>query len=219
MIGSQYGQDEVVLRLLNGMRGGFFFDTGASDGIDASNSLRLEREFGWQGICVEPDPGYFALLEQRRTARLFNCCLDEEAGEVAFVAAGTLGGLLRCYEPEELAELRRKRPWARVVTRPARSIREVLRHGGAPPVIDYWSLDTEGSELALLRAFPFDEFTFRVLTVEHNRQANRREQFRLFLESRGFARFCEIEIDDCYVNTALGLTAGDATRALFRIRA
>jgi hypothetical protein len=216
VIGAQYGQDEVVLRLLNHKRGGFFLDTGASDGIEASNSLRLEREFGWRGICVEPDPGYFALLGQCRTARLFNCCLDDEAGEVDFIAAGTLGGILHCYDKDELEELHRKRPWARVVTRPARSIREVLREGGAPAVIDYWSLDTEGSELVLLRAFPFDEFTFRVLTVEHNRHAVRREQFRLLLESRGFARFCEIEIDDCYVNTALGLTASSATRALFR---
>ena len=95
----------------------------------------------------------------------------------------------------------------------------LLRQAGAPAIIDYWSLDTEGSELALLQEFPFDRFTFRVLTVEHNRHPRLREAYRRFLESRGFARYCEIEIDDCYVNTALGLTAGDATRALFRSRA
>jgi hypothetical protein len=46
-------------------------------------------------------------------------------------------------------------------------------HAGAtefvtPPVIDYWSLNTEGSEFAILKSFPFDEYSFRVLTVEHN---------------------------------------------------
>lgn len=34
---------------------------------------------------------------------------------------------------------------------------EVLRLGGAPSIIDYMSLDVEGSEMDILRAFPFDE--------------------------------------------------------------
>jgi hypothetical protein len=74
----------------------------------------------------------------------------------------------------------------------------VLRQYGAPPVIDYWSLDTEGSELAILKSFPFDEYTFRVLTVEHNWLPIRHE-INAFLQSRGYLRIATIEIDDCYV--------------------
>jgi len=43
---SQLGQDDFVLRVLSGLRGGYFLDTGAADGITSSNTLLLEREYG-----------------------------------------------------------------------------------------------------------------------------------------------------------------------------
>ena len=52
---SQCGQDLFVLDVLEGMRNGFFFDSGASDGIRASNTRLLEASYGWTGICVEPN--------------------------------------------------------------------------------------------------------------------------------------------------------------------
>src|SRR5208282_5027346 len=83
------------------------------------------------------------------------------------------------------------------VTRPARTLRSVLRDCNAPPVIDYWSLDTEGSELTILKSFPFDEYSFRVLTVEHNRLPVK-EDIRRFLNGHGYTRVRTIDIDDCY---------------------
>ena len=80
----------------------------------------------------------------------------------------------------------------------ARTIRSVLRQAGAPAVIDYWSLDTEGSELAILRSFPFDEYRFRVLTVEHN-DAPVREDIRQYLAERGYTCVRALGIDDAYV--------------------
>jgi methyltransferase FkbM-like protein len=84
------------------------------------------------------------------------------------------------------------------VPKEARTVRSVLQECAAPPIIDYWSLDTEGSEFAILKSFPFDEYSFRVLTVEHN-WLPVREQIRDFLEKRGYQRLSALEIDDCYV--------------------
>ena len=80
----------------------------------------------------------------------------------------------------------------------ARTVGSVLRDCVAPPVIDYWSLDTEGSELAILKSFPFDEYDVRVLTVEHNGFPVR-EEIRRFLEGRGYRRVRELATDDGYV--------------------
>jgi hypothetical protein len=80
----------------------------------------------------------------------------------------------------------------------ARTLRSVLRECRAPRIIDYWSLDTEGSEFTILKSFPFDEYSFRVLTVEHNRLPIR-TQIQAFLEPRGYCRIKTLEIDDCYV--------------------
>ena len=42
----------------------------------------------------------------------------------------------------------------------------VLDKYQAPKIIDYLSLDTEGSEQRILRNFPFDKYSFRTITVE-----------------------------------------------------
>jgi FkbM family methyltransferase len=202
---SQLGQEFFVLEVLGGMRNGFFLDSGASDGVRASNTYLLEFAFGWRGICIEPDKTFFAELVRNRNCFCLNCCLYEREGIVDFVEANTLGGILDEYHPAHLEYAKKSfnipedadgKP--ATVRKEARTIRSVLRECAAPPVIDYWSLDTEGSELAILKSFPFDEYSFRVLTVEHNRLPVR-DQIREFLESRGYQRIKEMGIDDCYV--------------------
>jgi FkbM family methyltransferase len=203
---SQCGQDLAVLDVLDGMTGGFFLDSGASDGVRASNTHLLENGFGWKGICVEPNQAFFAALVKNRRCRCVNCCLYCREGPVDFVeTAQVLGGILDEYHPTHLRYARdtfgvrsdaQGRP--ATVAKEARTVRSVLRECGAPSVIDYWSLDTEGSELAILKSFPFDEFSFRTLTVEHN-WLPVREDIRAFLEGHGYRRIKALEIDDLYV--------------------
>lgn len=205
---SQLGQDRFVLEVLDGLRGGYFLDSGAADGLRSSNTLLLERDYGWRGLCVEPDERFFADLVRNRAATCVNCCLFDREGEAEFLSAGTLGGLMETYQPEHLAFVSRHyraSPGDAVlpkVRKPVRTLATVLAEAGAPTVIDYWSLDTEGSELALLKSFPFETYAFRVLTVEHNRYPVRRE-IRAFLEARGYAFVRDFGIDDGYVAPGL----------------
>ncbi len=206
---SQLGQDVFVLRVLGFPHGGYFLDSGASNGIDASNTYLLEQRFGWRGICVEPNETFFAALVKRRRAHCVNCCLYDREDTVAFVEAGTLGGVLADYHPRLLAQARRAYDLPAgpdgvppTVGRPARTIASLLEAFGAPPVIDYWSLDTEGSELRLLRSFPFDTHRVRVITVEHNRYPVRAE-IRRFLTAHGYVLAYDFGIDDAYVEASL----------------
>jgi len=205
MRGSMFGQDAFVIDVMSGMRGGFFLDSGASDGVKGNNTLVLEESYGWRGICVEPNPAFYAALLANRRCHCVNCCLYDRDGEVEFVEADVLGGILGEYHPRLLALATRSyaiphdgdgRPVT--VSRPAHTVRSILRAAGAPHCIDYWSLDTEGSELAILKSFPFDEYTVRVLTVEHNHYSVRND-IRRFLEGRGYRWVCELAVDDAYV--------------------
>jgi hypothetical protein len=202
-----------VLELLGGMRGGFFLDSGASDGVTKSNTQLLEASFGWRGICVEPNETFFRELVKNRACVCVSCCLYDREGDVELVEADVLSGILDEYHPsmlrlaQEMFHVPEGSPGRpATVRRPARTVRSLLRELGAPRVIDYWSLDTEGSELTILKSFPFDEFSFRVLTVEHN-NLPAREGIRAHLESHGYVRIEELEIDDCYVKagTPLGV--------------
>jgi Methyltransferase FkbM domain len=203
---SYQGQDLFVVDALNEQRGGFFLDSGASNGVRGNNTKLLESALGWTGICIEPNAQMFAELVRNRTCICLDCCLYDTDGTVEFLeAAQVYGGIIDEYHPFHLDYARRMArsfigPDGQVssTTKPARTIRSVLVDCGAPSVIDYWSLDTEGSELAILRSFPFDQYAFRVLTVEHN-YLPAREKMRAFLESRSYHRVSSLGIDDCYV--------------------
>src|SRR5881227_3460487 len=83
--GSYQGQDRFVLDVLGGMRGGFFLDSGASDGTTGSNTRVLEFEYGWTGICVEPNQDLFDQLARDRRCVCLNCCLCERDTNVEFL--------------------------------------------------------------------------------------------------------------------------------------
>ena len=205
---SQLGQDHFVLAVLHGMRDGYFLDSGAADGVRSSNTLLLESAYGWNGICIEPNDRYFQALQHNRHCLCVHCCLYDREGEVEFLeSANMLGGILQEYTPAMLRYTHHVfGPKLAPVRKRTRTIASVLRDCGAPPVIDYWSLDTEGSELVILKSFPFDDYRLRVLTVEHNRQPVR-EEIRQFLQARGFRRIHDFGIDDCYLGPDAHLPA------------
>jgi FkbM family methyltransferase len=188
------------------MRNGFFLDSGASNGIQSSNTYLLENVYGWRGICIEPNKTFFDALVRNRHCYCLNCCLYNRPGDVDFLEnANTAGGILKEYHPSLLQQAKATfhipedmygKPMT--VKKTARTLSSILEECAHLSVIDYWSLDTEGSELSILKSFPFDKYSFRVLTVEHNRFPVR-EQIKEFLEDHGYRRIREFEIDDCYV--------------------
>jgi hypothetical protein len=69
-------------------------------------------------------------------------------------------------------------------------------------MMDYLSIDTEGSEYDILSSFNFDKYKFRVITSEHNFTQNREKIYTL-LKKQGYERKFEdiSEFDDWYVLT------------------
>jgi hypothetical protein len=79
-------------------------------------------------------------------------------------------------------------------------LNDLLRKYNSPKHIDYLSIDTEGSEFEILKALDFNEFSFGVITVEHNFTDSRDNLYDL-LSSNGYKRvFEEISgVDDWYI--------------------
>lgn len=209
--GSALGQDRwIIEEVFASKRGGYFVEAGALNGVDESNSVRLEREFGWQGLCVEPTTAYFETLKQQRRCRLENVCLYDQATEVDFVEAGGHGGIPSSFSASFGQQ-------GRSIKKPALPLHTLLDRNGAPPVIDYLSLDTEGSEYTILKDFPFDRYRVLALTVEHNNHPPLRDRLRDLLQARGFVLAREVWVDDWWVHHSHFATIDADRRELWRL--
>jgi hypothetical protein len=85
------------------------------------------------------------------------------------------------------------------------SLNDLLEFHNCPAQIDYLSIDTEGSELEIIRAFKFDNYNIDIITVKHNfREPERKEIFDL-LTSKGFIRLFEAfsKFDDWYIKRSI----------------
>ena len=166
---SQKGQDLWVIRdVFNYKRNGFFVDLAATDGIDMNNTILLEKELGWSGICIEPNPKYYQELIKNRNCMTLELVIDQDNDtEIMFRHDNNeLGGIvsedtdnsyrIRGGEIDETKLLKLK----------TKTLESVLDKLKAPKVIDYLSLDVEGAEERVLKNFPFDRYTILALTIE-----------------------------------------------------
>lgn len=199
---SQLNQDIFVLDFHNHKENGFFVEFGATDGVKLSNSHLLEKEFYWTGILAEPSKEWHKLLKENRNCFIETDCIWSRSGDsVPFVEAeaGELSTVQYYLNSDIHSDLRKSKRKYNVDTL---SLSDLLGKYNAPRRIEYLSVDTEGSEYEILREFPFTNYSFGVITCEHNYGSNREKIFKL-LTSQGYKRVnTEVsDFDDWYINT------------------
>lgn len=150
---SQANQDRWVVDMLNHKKNGFFLDVGAFDGVDISNTYVLEKKFNWDGICIDADPVNFKKLTKERNVTCINCAVSNESGTIDFSGNKGAGSHVSENGSQSIE---------------SKTMEDILRQNNCPKIIDYISLDIEGHEVKALEKFPFDEYEFKLMTVEHN---------------------------------------------------
>ncbi|MEI6334673.1 MAG: FkbM family methyltransferase [Methylococcaceae bacterium] len=195
---SQLGQDIWVLQKTGFKNNGYFVEFGATDGVLLSNSWLLEKEFGWQGICAEPNPKFFEQLKINRNCHVSPACITGQSGKkIEFILADAYGGSQEYADDDQHSDKRSAyRAAGHVVSLTGISLNDFLEHHKAPREIDYLSIDTEGSEFEILENFPFDQWNIRLLTIEHN-FTERRADIRILMERHNY-RCTEQQWDDWY---------------------
>jgi FkbM family methyltransferase len=197
---SQLNQDMFVLSELGFKRDGYFVEFGATNGVDLSNTHLLEKEMGWTGILAEPAKIWSEDLAKNRNCHIDYDCVWSKSGEVLEfneVNAAELSTIDTFSSVDRHAATRTSGTKYPVNTI---SLLDLLKKYDAPKVIDYLSIDTEGSEFEILNAFDFDAYKFKVITCEHNFTPMRDKIYDL-LTSKGYTRkFTNLsKFDDWYV--------------------
>lgn len=200
---SQLGQDLFALSRLGFKRNGFFVEFGATNGINLSNSYLLETKFNRNGILAEPAKLWHSSLKKNRSASIEIDCVWKSTGETLLfneINNGQDGELstIDCFSGNDYHQKVRKASGNKYEVKTI-SLSDMLKKYNAPKNIDYLSIDTEGSEFEILKAFNFDEYKIKVITCEHNFTSNR-DKIHNLLSSNGYKRiFTELSLwDDWY---------------------
>lgn len=197
---SQLRQDLFALSEVGFKPNGFFVEFGATNGVDLSNTYLLEKAFGWQGILAEPARCWHPALKSNRSCCIETDCVWRESNSTLTFKETALKEFSTISSSASSDPQRRAREEGVQYSVRTISLLDLLAKYDAPPVIDYLSLDTEGSEYEILRAFDFDRYQFRVITCEHNYSPQRDKIFSL-LTGHGYVRKFEraSAFDDWYV--------------------
>lgn len=197
---AQLRQDLFALTANNFKLSGFFVEFGATNGVDLSNTYLLEKEFQWSGILAEPAKIWHRDLKRNRSCNIeFNCVWSDSSSELSFneVDEAELSTISKFNGNDWASEKRKNGSLYNVKTI---SLDDLLEKYKAPKIIDFLSIDTEGSEYEILSNANFDEYQFRVITCEHNYTPMRRKIYDL-LTSKGYERKFTVlsKWDDWYV--------------------
>ncbi|ETC98202.1 FkbM family methyltransferase [Asaia sp. SF2.1] len=202
---AQIYQDLWVLFMTEEKTSGFFVEFGACDGIFMSNTWLLEKKYKWSGILAEPNPHWADSLLLNREAHIDHSCVYRSTGDVVEMRCVTQAPELSHVAdivPSDIHQREGNRENITVEQVNTISLEDLLRKYNAPHIIDYLSIDTEGSELEILQSFRFDRYDVRLISVEHAGDESKREAIRETLESRGFQRWYPelTRWDDWYIN-------------------
>jgi len=181
-------QDLWVLYELDLRVAGYFVEFGAYDGIMDSNTRLLEERFGWTGILAEPNPDVAETLRRHRSVTVDDRCVWDVTGdEVDLVLTGDAKlSAVTDHAVRDLHTDARLATAVREIAVPTVSLDDLLDEHRAPDVIDFLSVDTEGTELRILQAFSFSRRPCLV-AVEHNGRADEPEIDAL-MSANGYER-------------------------------
>jgi FkbM family methyltransferase len=147
---------------------GYFVEFGATDGRTLSNTFILEKNYNWRGILVEPSKSFENSLRTNRTSIIDSRCVFSESGTMIDfneVEVGELSGIASHQNLDGWSKHRDRFISYKVKTV---TLNDLLLEHNAPKIINYMSIDTEGSEYEILKNFPFERWVIEVLTIEHN---------------------------------------------------
>jgi FkbM family methyltransferase len=194
-------QTDFVINYFKNAKNKTFVDIGANDGVSWSNTLRLERDYGWTGICIEPHPTMFERLASNRKAICLELAVNDKEGVLDFMTiegtweANMLSGLLENYDPRHRerieGEYKRYGGTASIKKVKCSPLHDILKKNNIEKV-DYLSIDTEGSEENILKSIDFTAVNVELISAEVNYEL---QPLEAILSSNGYTFLDKVHQD------------------------
>ena len=184
-------------------KGRFFVDVGANDGLTVSTTIQLELVHGWKGICIEPHPVAFDKLKINRPhCTAYNCGLFSKDGNMVFNMiegySEMLSGFDTSYDRRHRDRMNREiKERGQKITKinvAARRLDSILDENKVNRV-DYLSIDTEGSELEILKGIDLRKYDIQLIATEDNFDEDIATGF---LADQGYRKLARVCLDNFY---------------------
>ncbi|XP_060528365.1 protein Star [Cylas formicarius] len=174
---------EYVLKLLNNKKDGVFVEAGAYSDGKTSKTEALERKYNWKGLLIQPDPRHYFNLRRHNRVRsqAVHACLspmpyprevtlhqETDGVKINSVYSNSL------EDPDWLV--------TRVKCFPIYSLLLAMNVTS----VDYFSLQSEGTELQVLETIPFDRVKIEVIGVHLLTNDSEKSTIKKFLSTKQF---------------------------------
>lgn len=177
---SQNNEEAVIMRRFEG-RSGSFLDIGAYDGINLSNTRRL-AELGWSGVLIDGSSFSFSrlfdLYRDNKKMTLINAMITDEVApsqRIRMMWESPNSGVSTMetanYEKwkDHVKNIKSSRQEFAEIYVPVVTMREILDLSKSiRPIIEFVSIDVEGTSSGLSMQLNPDEFGVEMVCVEHD---------------------------------------------------
>jgi FkbM family methyltransferase len=176
-----YGQfdpptDKVIETYFKKGYVGNAIDVGASHGTVSSNTFYFEQ-MGWNVLCIEPNPFLYRQLARNRRNSMGYAVDNIHGDKVPFHVVVLENGDQTALSSLEIDERQYKKEPVQGIHQIEVSTRTLdwcIEHSGLNfKKIDFISIDTEGTELRVLKSFDINKWRVPLLVVENNHEEDR----------------------------------------------
>lgn len=170
--------DKKMLKYID-YNNGYYIECGANDGLRQSNTFFYEKSKKWKGVLIEPSYKFKQLTTNRSKKNFFfkNCC----------VSFKNHNNLIRMYYSNLMTTINDKKinnkridfGYKKIAKNflssdekehyffvKGRTLNSILNEINAPSIVDFFSLDTEGTEYEVLNGIDFSKYNFKYLLIE-----------------------------------------------------
>jgi len=177
-------------------------EVGAYNGTSGSNTYYFERERGWNCVCVEPNPKQYEICKNVRKCAIQACVGEKDASDVPFYIYkigdnGLNESAISGLEPDSRlinSHMHLIKDTEQILVK-VRTLTDILDSVNFPRTIDYISIDTENTELSVLKGFDLNKYNVSIFVIENNYAESMCEDY---LKNFGYKKFHRLGVNDFF---------------------
>jgi FkbM family methyltransferase len=195
----QHGEDVYIKNLFPEKTNGICVEVGAYDGISFSNTLHFEN-LGWRALCIEPIQSAFDKCKTIRKES-YQCCIsDNDYDNKNFTIFHLNDNLcaISSLEPDQRLIESHKHMITNITNESVgiRSLNSLFKELNFPKEIDFISVDTENTELDVLKGIDLNVYNVKLFVVENNFDEPFCEKYLL---QYGYEKINRIAVNDFFM--------------------